>query len=85
MIIGKVTGTVTATVKAPELSGATLLVVSAQDELPPIVAVDTVGAGAGDQVLIATGSAARLPAQTSGAPVDAAVIAIVDQVDMAKP
>lgn len=74
----RVTGTVTATVKDPGLAGATLLL--CQSESAELVAVDTVGAGVGDEVLVAEGSAARLPAQTSGAPIDASIIAIVDTV-----
>lgn len=75
----RVTGTVTATVKDPGLTGATLLLCEAAGGAE-LVAVDTVGAGVGDEVLVAEGSAARLPAQTSGAPVDASIIAIVDTV-----
>ena len=45
---------------------------------PAVVAVDTVGAGVGETVLLVFGSAARLPAATSGIPIDAAVTAIVD-------
>jgi microcompartment protein CcmK/EutM len=47
------------------------------------IAVDTVGAGVGDKVIITCGSAARMPSPTIGAPVDAAIIAVVDQVSVA--
>lgn len=77
MLIGRVTGTVTATVKDASLTGAALLVVDVGTE---IVALDTVGAGAGDTVLITTGSGARAPTQATGTPVDASIIAIVDRV-----
>ena len=45
------------------------------------VAVDTLGAGVGDLVLLVTGSAARIPAHFSGLSVDASVVAIVDEVN----
>lgn len=78
MILADVIGTVTATQKDAALGGkALLLCAAARSEL---VAVDTVGAGVGDQVLITTGSAARLPGQTIGAPVDATIVAVVDTV-----
>ena len=87
MKLGRVTGTVTATAKDARLTGLTLLVCDIVDGKgkvlePGQVAVDTVGAGSGDQVLIATGSAARLPVQTTGAPVDAVITAIVDRVEI---
>lgn len=88
MKLGRVTGTVTATAKDAKLVGATLLLCDVIDGKgkvvePAMVAVDTVGAGPGDQVLISTGSAARLPVQTTGVPVDAVVTAIVDRVTLA--
>lgn len=85
MRIGKVTGTVTATAKAERLTGKTLLVVDiiAADGAvltPGVVAPDTVGAGVGDTVLLTQGSAARMAQGLSSAPVDLAVIAIVDRI-----
>jgi len=87
MKLARVTGSVTATAKDAQLVGQKLLVCDIVDAAgkvakPAIVAADTVGAGSGDLVLLVTGSAARLPAGTSGMPVDAAVIAIVDSVDI---
>ena len=87
MKIARITGTVTATAKDATLVGHKLLVCDVVDGKgkvidPANVAVDTVGAGAGDQVLISTGSAARLPNQTTGAPVDAVIVAIIDTVDL---
>ena len=69
--------------------GATLLVCditngAGKSTTAPIVAVDTVGAGVGDEVLITTGSAARMAAGSAGSPVDATIIAVVDQVTLAK-
>ncbi len=74
MKIGKVIGSVWATRKAQCLQGQTFLVVETDGE--PIVAADQVGAGPGDRVLLVTGTvAARF---CMDAPVDAAVVAIVD-------
>ena len=85
MKIARVTGTVTATVKETQLSGQKLLVVDVIDAAgktleSSVVALDVHGAGPGDQVLIVTGSAARLPGQTSGIATDATIVAIIDEV-----
>ncbi|MFT4961989.1 MAG: ethanolamine utilization protein EutN [Paracoccaceae bacterium] len=87
MRVAQVIGTTTATVKDARLTGATLLVVNFVDGKGKVldaahVAVDTCGAGVGDTVLIAQGGAARLPAALAGAPVDAAIIAIIDQITL---
>ena len=74
MKIGKVTGAVWATRKAQCLQGQTFLVVCLEDE--QIVAADQVGAGVGDNVLLATGTVASRFCMD--APVDAAVVAILD-------
>ncbi len=75
MTIGTVKGSVWATRKAPSLSGQTFLVV--ETPCGELVAADQVGAGTGDQVLLVTGTvAARFCME---APVDAAVVAIMDQ------
>lgn len=74
MKIGTVKGAVWATRKAQCLQGQTFLVVDSGGE--EVVAADQVGAGPGDRVLLATGTvAARF---CMDAPVDAAVVAIVD-------
>jgi ethanolamine utilization protein EutN len=75
MKIGTVTGVVWATRKAACLSGQTSLVV--QTPTGEIVAADQVGAGNGDRVLLVTGTAAARFCMES--PVDAAVVAILDQ------
>ncbi|MDH3659231.1 MAG: EutN/CcmL family microcompartment protein [Alphaproteobacteria bacterium] len=88
MRIARVTGTVTATVKEPSLAGTKLLVVDIEggDALQrSLVAADTCGAGVGDLVLLTTGSAARLSTGTGTLPVDAAIIAVVDHVELARP
>jgi len=85
MKIVRVVGTATATVKAMGLTGHKLLVVNIEDGAGnvlerSIVATDTVGAGIGDLCIMAQGSAARLPQDCAGLPVDATLIAIVDTV-----
>lgn len=74
MKIGKVTGAVWATRKAEVLQGQTFLVVQSGDK--EVVAADQVGAGVGDRVLLATGTVASRFCMD--APVDAAVVAILD-------
>lgn len=75
MKIGTVTGSVWATRKAQCLAGQTFLVVDTLGGT--VVAADHVGAGKGDRVLLVTGSAAARFSME--APVDAAVVAIIDQ------
>ena len=74
MKIGTVVGTVWATRKADCLQGATFLVVDTGRE--DLVAADRVGAGIGDRVLLATGTVASR--YCMDAPIDAAVVAILD-------
>jgi microcompartment protein CcmK/EutM len=78
MEVCRVVGSVVATVKAPGLSQFKLLVVVPQRGGDELVAVDAVGAGEGDLVLVATGSAARSLEATKDAPTDAAIVGIVD-------
>lgn len=85
MRIARVIGTATAPVKDPPLTGQSLLVVEPLDVRGNVagtheVVTDTVGAGVGDWVLVAYGSAARQPSKTRGVPTDAAVVAILDEV-----
>ena len=75
MKIGKVTGSVWATRKASCLQGQTFLVVQTPEG--EVVAADQVGAGKGDKVLLVTGTVASRFCME--APVDAAVVAILDQ------
>lgn len=75
MLLGQVAGKVWATKKAPRLTGQTFLTVRVGDRL--LVCADCVGAGEGEQVLIATGGAARAAAGAE-LPVDAAIIGIID-------
>lgn len=86
MIFARVTGSVVCTVKDEKLAGSKLLLVQAVDlagqaKGNPLVAVDTVGAGEGEFVLLVQGSSARQTSRTSNSPVDAAIFAIVDTVE----
>lgn len=74
MRVGTVTGAVWATRKAECLQGQTFLMVKVDSEV--VVAADRVGAGVGDRVLLATGTVASR--YCMDAPVDAAVVAILD-------
>ena len=74
MKIGTVTGSIWATRKAQSLSGQTFLVVRSGTE--ELVAADQVGAGMGDRVLLVTGTVASRFCME--APIDAAVVAILD-------
>jgi ethanolamine utilization protein EutN len=88
MQIARVVGTVVATQKHRKFEGAKLLLVQpvALDDSPrgtPLLAVDSVGAGVDEKVLIVIeGRAAGEALGRKGAPVDAAIIGIIDQVDV---
>jgi ethanolamine utilization protein EutN len=89
MVLGKVIGTLVASRKEPTLEGLKLLVVRACDvdgAINPqasgsiVIAIDAVGAGVGEVVLFASGSSARQTQVTQNRPVDATIMAIVDEV-----
>ena len=85
MRLGTVVGQVVSTAKEPGLAGFTLLLIEDVDGPPAeagsvYVAIDLVGAGDGEVVLVATGSAARVSLAAGQAPVDSAVVAIADTV-----
>ena len=87
MILAKVAGTVVATRKDERLVSSKLLVVrpvdpSGKAEGNYLVAVDTVDAGIGDTVLIVSGSSARMASGLKDCPVDAAIVGVVDEVDV---
>lgn len=89
MNLGKVIGTVTATQKVPSLSGSKLLVVKNIDLEGNftggfVISVDTVQAGVGETVLLASGSSARQTEKTKNRPVDNVVVGIVDKVSIEK-
>lgn len=82
MLIGKVVGSVVSTRKNENLVGNKFMVVETLDgfgeKKQRIVAVDNVGAGLGETVLVATGSAARIGIEQNTAPIDAAIVGIID-------
>jgi len=91
MLLAKVTGSMVSTQKVDSMTGRKLLVVEpyrvdAQDKDKLVgtgrsfVAVDTVGAGLGEVVLITQGSSARLTPETKNLPVDTVIIGIIDHV-----
>jgi len=91
MFIAKVTGSLVATQKAEAMRGFKLLVVEPyrleaerRDRLATtgrtFVAVDTLGAGEGEFVLITQGSSARMTPETREMPVDTVIVGIVDTV-----
>lgn len=87
MVLGKVIGTVVASRKEPTIDGLKLLLVVACDvdgktTGQPVVAADAVGAGVGEVVLYASGSSARQTEATNNRPVDATIMAVVDQVEL---
>jgi microcompartment protein CcmK/EutM len=86
MIIARILGTVVSTQKDERLKGSKLLLVrplnlDGSDGSGYIVAVDTVGAGFHERVLVVAGSSARLAEGMKDRPVDAAIIGVVDTVD----
>jgi ethanolamine utilization protein EutN len=87
LFLGKVIGTVWSTKKDENLVGAKFLIVRQLDlDLKEksnfVVAVDSVGAGEGEVVLVATGSSSRQTEFTKNKPVDAVIMAIVDKLDV---
>jgi len=91
MFVAKVTGSVVATQKVGTMVGYKLLVVepyrleekqrrSLVTTGRTLVAVDTLGAGQDELVLVTQGSSARLTPETKNMPVDAVVVGIIDQV-----
>ena len=87
MLLGKIVGTVVATRKDPRLVSSKLLVVrpvdpSGKPEGNCLVAIDTVDAGVGETVLIVSGSSARMAAGLKDTPVDAAIVGVVDAVEV---
>lgn len=84
MLIGKVVGSVVSTRKNENLVGNKFLIVepfSGFDKgFGRIVAIDNVGAGMGEGVLVSLGSAARIGVGHSDAPIDAAIVGILDEI-----
>ena len=88
MFIGKVVGSVVSTRKNENLVGNKFMIVEKLDgfgaKKERIVAVDNVGAGLGEAVLVATGSDARIGIEQNTAPIDAAIVGIIDDVSSLK-
>ena len=87
MLLAKIVGTVVATRKDPRLVSSKLLVVRPIDPRGKVdgnylVAIDTVDAGVGETVLVVSGSSARMAAGLKDCPVDAAIIGIIDEIEI---
>jgi ethanolamine utilization protein EutN len=85
LILGRIVGTVVCTRKDSRLEGKKLLVVkpispAGGDEPGYLIAVDAVGAGFRETVLVVSGSSARMASECKDRPVDAAIIGVVDSV-----
>ncbi len=82
MLAGKVVGSVVSTRKNERLIGNKFMVVEIigkmQDRERQLIAIDNIGAGVGEYVLVALGSAARIGCGMADAPVDAAIVGIID-------
>ncbi|MGE5598462.1 MAG: EutN/CcmL family microcompartment protein [Bacteroidota bacterium] len=88
MYAARIIGTVVCTRKDEKMQGFKMQVVqpvsllTLEDEGKPVVAVDAVGAGLSEIVLVVGGSSARQTARTNNTPVDATIMAIVDCIDI---
>ena len=87
MLIAKVIGSAVASVKLDALKSSKLLLVSPADGHgavigAPLLAIDLVGAGAGELVVVSQGSSARVAAGGNVSPVDAAIIGILDSLQI---
>ena len=80
MYLGKVIGRVVATVKNEMLEGKKLLLVRRLPNGPAVVAVDAVGAGAGETVYVCRGREAAFAFKPEEVPTEATVVAIVDMI-----
>ncbi len=84
MIIGKVTGSIVSTRKQDNLIGNKFMVIeplqTGSKEPKQLVAIDNIGAGIGEYVLVAQGSAARIGCNMPDAPIDAAIVGIIDDI-----
>lgn len=90
MWVGKVIGTLVATPKDESLTGSKLLIVQPTrfgargEPCKPIVAVDKIGAGTGEAVLVVDGSSARHVTGNPQSAVDAAIVGIIDSIEIDK-
>ena len=83
MIIGKVVGSLFSTKKSEKLVGNKFMIVEPVESMrntgSRLVAIDIIGAGIGEYVLVAQGSAARIGCDMADAPIDAAIVGIIDE------
>ena len=83
MIMGKVVGNIVSTRKNENIVGSKIfeiqVIENGRETNRYIVAIDSVGAGIGERVLVTTGSSARLARQNTNTPVDAVVVGIIDE------
>jgi ethanolamine utilization protein EutN len=87
MNIGVVIGRIISTKKDENLTGTKLLITHPVDlegrlSGQPIVTVDTVGAGIGEKVVFVTGSMASRATRNKEAPIDAAIVGIIDSIEI---
>jgi ethanolamine utilization protein EutN len=85
MLLAKIVGTVVATRKDPRLVSNKLMIARPIDPHGKgdyLVAVDTVDAGVGETVLIVSGSSARMAAGMKDCPIDAAIVGIIDNIEV---
>lgn len=82
MLIGKVVGSVVSTRKCENLVGNKFMIVDVLEHMQSgakqLIAIDKIGAGIGEYVLVAQGSAARIGSGMPDSPVDAAIVGIID-------
>jgi len=81
MYLGKVIGRVVSTIKDPSLEGRKLLLIRRLPNGPAVIAVDAVGAGAGETVYVCRGREAAFAFKPDEVPTEASVVAIVDTVE----
>ncbi|MBR6771330.1 MAG: EutN/CcmL family microcompartment protein [Lachnospiraceae bacterium] len=83
MIIGKVVGSLFSTKKSEKLVGSKFMIVEPVEMMEiaqsRLVAIDGIGAGIGEYVIVAQGSAARIGCDKEDAPIDAAIVGIIDE------
>ena len=82
MLAGKVVGSIVSTRKSEKLIGNKFMIVEVVGSMgtkgQQLIAIDNIGAGIGEYVLVAQGSAARIGCDITDAPVDAAIVGIID-------
>lgn len=82
MLMGKVVGSIVSTRKSENLVGNKFMIVEIAEHMKAntkqLIAIDKIGAGIGEFVLVAQGSAARIGTGMKDAPIDAAIVGIID-------